>query len=88
MQLKQLHGRCMLQLEDLVGLIRRALSDLERKVRVRACVFVSMEGAPCAEECMPVLPECVVQWTGESRLGGGIACCFEAESVILSKTCE
>lgn len=31
-QLKQLHGRCMLQLEDLVELIRAPLSDLERKV--------------------------------------------------------
>lgn len=31
-QLKQLHGRCMMQLEDLVELIRGPLSDLERKV--------------------------------------------------------
>jgi hypothetical protein len=32
-QLQALHGRCMLQLEDLVDLIRGPLADLERKVR-------------------------------------------------------
>lgn len=39
-QLKALHGRCMIQLEDLVELIRGPLSDLERKVRVlqHSCV--------------------------------------------------
>lgn len=31
-QLRQLHGRCMLQLEDLVEVIRGPLSDLERMV--------------------------------------------------------
>jgi hypothetical protein len=40
-QLKQLHGRCMLQLEDLVELIRGPLSDLERKVgRLSAAGFL------------------------------------------------
>lgn len=42
-QLKQLHGRCMLQLEDLVELIRGPLSDLERKVRCPAQVAVTAE---------------------------------------------
>lgn len=32
-QLQQLHARCILQLEDLVELVRGALSDLERRVR-------------------------------------------------------
>jgi hypothetical protein len=39
-QLQALHGRCMLQLEDLVDLIRGPLSDLERRVSKR------MPGAP------------------------------------------
>lgn len=49
-QLRQLHGRCMLQLEDLVELIRGPLSDLERKVRRGAVsvgrIFAQPRGAP------------------------------------------
>lgn len=55
-QLEQLHGRCVMQLEDLVELVRGPLTDIERRVR-------GVYTPDCtAQSCMAAIQLSVAVW--------------------------